>query len=176
MSQRSQVTSIELFWTASSWRLSVGSQNLKFSKGVFVVCVFVFVFVIVFFVGQDMSPHHSDQISGKSEVNWIVFCITISKVLSEWVSEWVSEWQGHLLSCSGQLKTVHGTENWTQRFYTAHSTTAQWLKIFSVAVYYTNSIVETEYTKGAYYVKLMLSETSEYCRKHWSLHRESMLL
>ena len=58
------------------------------------------------FVGQDMSPHHSDQISEKSEVNWIVFCITISKVLSEWVSEWVSEWQGHLLSCSGQLKTL----------------------------------------------------------------------
>ena len=48
-----------------------------------------------------MSPHHSDQISGKSEVNWIVFCVTISKVLSESVSEW----QGHLLSCSGQLKS-----------------------------------------------------------------------
>ena len=31
-----------------SWRLSVGSQNLKFSKGVFVVCVFVFVIVSVF--------------------------------------------------------------------------------------------------------------------------------
>ena len=31
-----------------SWRLSVGSQNLKFSKGVFVVFVFVFVIVSVF--------------------------------------------------------------------------------------------------------------------------------
>ena len=25
--------------------------------------------------------------------------------MSEWVSQWVSEWQGHLLSCSGQLKS-----------------------------------------------------------------------
>ena len=39
-----------------------------------------------------------------SKVKKIVFCISISKVLSEWVSESVSEWQGHLLSCSGQLK------------------------------------------------------------------------
>ena len=53
---------------------------------------------ICLFVGQDMSPHHSDQMSGRSEVNWIVFCMTIS-------SQWFSEWQGHLLSCSGQLKT-----------------------------------------------------------------------
>ena len=26
--------------------------------------------------------------------------------VSQWVSEWVSEWQGHLLSCSGQLKNI----------------------------------------------------------------------
>ena len=31
--------------------------------------------------------------------------------VSQWVSESVSEWQGHLLSCSGQLKT------WQQFFY-----------------------------------------------------------
>ena len=41
----------------------------------------------------------------------LFFCISISKVLSEWVSQW----QGHLLSCSGQLKTtcvasIHGNE------------------------------------------------------------------
>ena len=49
--------------------------------------------------------------SGRSEDNSIVFCISISKVLDEWVSQW----QGHLLSCSGQLKTtcvasIHGNE------------------------------------------------------------------
>ena len=37
-----------------------------------------------------MSPHHSDQMSGKSEVNWIVFCITNSKVLSQSVSQSVT--------------------------------------------------------------------------------------
>ena len=61
------------------------------------------------FVGQDMSPYHSDQMSGRSEVNWIVFCMAFSKVLSQSVSQWVSEWQGHLLSCSGQLKTHNGS-------------------------------------------------------------------
>ena len=44
------------------------------------------------FVGQDMSPHHSDQMSGRSEVNWIVFCMTISKVLSQSVSDKVTYW------------------------------------------------------------------------------------
>ena len=38
-----------------------------------------------------MSPYHSDQMSGRSEVNWIVFCMTFSKVLSQSVSESVSE-------------------------------------------------------------------------------------
>ena len=28
----------------------------------------------------------------------------LSEWVSEWVSQWLSEWQGHLLSCSGQLK------------------------------------------------------------------------
>ena len=32
--------------------------------------------------------------------------MSISKVLSQSVSDWVSQWQGHLLSCSGQLKTT----------------------------------------------------------------------
>ena len=29
--------------------------------------------------------------------------------MAQWVSQWVSEWQGHLLSCSGQLKTYMTT-------------------------------------------------------------------
>ena len=35
-----------------------------------------------------------------SSKQWIVLCSKIKRS----VSEWVSEWQGHLLSCSGQLK------------------------------------------------------------------------
>ena len=34
------------------------------------------------FFGQVMSPHHSEQMSEMSEVNKIVFCLSISKVLS----------------------------------------------------------------------------------------------
>ena len=49
-----------------------------------------------------MSPHHSDQMSEMYNAHKIVFCMSISKVL------WVSQWQGHLLSCSGQLKTKDG--------------------------------------------------------------------
>ena len=51
-----------------------------------------------------MSPHHSDQMSEMYNAHKIVFWMSISKVLSESVSESVSQWQGHLLSCSGQLK------------------------------------------------------------------------
>ena len=59
------------------------------------------------FFGQVMSPHHSDQMSQRSQVSRVALCMSKVKVLSasEWVSEWVSEWQGHLLSCFGQLKT-----------------------------------------------------------------------
>ena len=35
------------------------------------------------FFGQVMSPHHSDQMSKMSKVMKIVFCMSISKVLSE---------------------------------------------------------------------------------------------
>ena len=35
------------------------------------VFVFVFVFVIVFFFGRVMSPHHSDQMSQRSQVSGI---------------------------------------------------------------------------------------------------------
>ena len=90
MSQRSKVSRIAL------WRCSL---NVFVSVIVF---VFVFVPVIVFFFGQFMSPHHSNQRSQRSSVSWVALCMSISKVL--WVSEWVTEWQGHLLSCSGQLK------------------------------------------------------------------------
>ena len=53
-----------------------------------------------------MSPHHSDQMSQRSHVSRVALCKSKVKVLwvSESVSQWVSEWQGHLLSCSGQLK------------------------------------------------------------------------
>ena len=56
-----------------------------------------------------MSPHHSDQMSQWSQVSRIALCMSkvkVSESVSEWVSESVSEWQGHLLSCSGQLKTT----------------------------------------------------------------------
>ena len=56
-----------------------------------VVFVFVFVIVCCLFVGQDMSPHHSDQMSGRSEDNYIgFFYMSICKVLSQWVSESVT--------------------------------------------------------------------------------------
>ena len=47
-----------------------------------------------------MSSHHSDQMSQRSQVSRVALWMTISKVLSQWLSQW----QGHLLSCSGQLK------------------------------------------------------------------------
>ena len=50
-----------------------------------------------------MSPHHTDQMSQWSQVSRIALCMAKVKV-SDSVSDWVSEWQGHLLSCSGQLK------------------------------------------------------------------------
>ena len=37
------------------------------------------------------------------QVSRIALCMAKVKV-TDWVSQWVSEWQGHLLSCSGQLK------------------------------------------------------------------------
>ena len=44
----------------------------------------------------------------RSQVSGVALCMSKVKVLwlTQWVTEWVSEWQGHLLSCSGQLKTV----------------------------------------------------------------------
>ena len=51
------------------------------------------------------SPHHSDQMPQWPQVSRITLCMAKVKV-SEWVSQSVSEWQGHLLSCSGQLKSL----------------------------------------------------------------------
>ena len=56
-------------------------------------------------VGQVMSPHHSDQMSQRSQVSRVPLCM--SKVKVPWVSEWVTQWQGHLMSCSGQLQGDH---------------------------------------------------------------------
>ena len=53
-------------------------------------------------VGQVMFPHHSDQMFQRSQVSRVALCMSKVKVL--WVTESVREWQGHLLSCSGQLK------------------------------------------------------------------------
>ena len=50
-----------------------------------------------------MSPHHSDQMSQRSQVSWVNLWMSKVKVPS--VTEWVTEWQGHLLSSSGQLNT-----------------------------------------------------------------------
>ena len=52
-------------------------------------------------VGQVMFPHHSDQMSQRSQVS--KGHSVMSKVK---VSQSVSQWQGHLLSCCGQLKTT----------------------------------------------------------------------
>ena len=40
------------------------------------------------FIGQVMSPHHSDQMSQGSQVSWVALCMSISKV--PWVSESVT--------------------------------------------------------------------------------------
>ena len=45
---------------------------------------------VCLFIGQYMSLHHSDQMSGRCKDNYIVFCMSISKALSEWVSESVT--------------------------------------------------------------------------------------
>ena len=78
-----------------------------------------------------MFPHHSDQMSQRSQVSststlWSL-CNGKSKSywLSQWVSEWVSEWQGHLLSCCGQLKTLSCFDATTQpdyKFYNSETT------------------------------------------------------
>ena len=48
-------------------------------------------------VGQVMFSHHADQMSQRSQVSRVALWMSSSKVLTQW--------QGHLLSCSGQLKS-----------------------------------------------------------------------
>ena len=33
------------------------------------------------------------------------------------MSQWVSEWQGHLLSCSGQIKTQRNIKQFTEKYF-----------------------------------------------------------
>ena len=47
------------------------------------VFVFISVFVFVNFFGHVMSPHHSDEMSQRSQVFRVALCMSISKVLSE---------------------------------------------------------------------------------------------
>ena len=48
----------------------IHENELMVRLGTFVI-VIVFVFVVVFFVGQVMFPHHSDQMSQSSKVSKI---------------------------------------------------------------------------------------------------------
>ena len=60
----------------------------------------------------------------------VVFCMSISQVLSEWVSEW----QGHLLSCSGQLKNenCHLRQDWWKKTVSlSEGCWALWWKIYA---------------------------------------------
>ena len=43
------------------------------------------------FFGQVMYPHHSDQMSQKSQVSRVALCMSISKVLSDSVTQSVSD-------------------------------------------------------------------------------------
>ena len=69
-------------------------------------------------VCQVMFPHQSDQVSQRSHVFRVALCM--SKVKVPWLTDSVSQWQGHLLSCSGQLKhkqqyIVSKTNLWSGR-------------------------------------------------------------
>ena len=64
-------------------------------------------------VGQVVFLHHSHQMSQRSQVSGVCLWMWSSKVLSQPVTEW----QGHLLTCSGQLKIIiklHFILDWVQ--------------------------------------------------------------
>ena len=66
-----------------SWQLSASSQKVSISFMCLCLCLCL-CHCVCLFVGQDMSLHHSDQMSGRSEDNYIVFCMSInSEVLRE---------------------------------------------------------------------------------------------
>ena len=103
---------IELFWTAKN---VFGEMNL--SK-----CICPNIFVQMYFSKCICKMYLSNCICQ----NVFFSCLSISlikclkgqkclgllfnvknqKWLSQWVTQWLSEWQGHLLSCSGQLKSL----------------------------------------------------------------------
>ena len=88
------------------------------------VIAFVFVLVIVFVVGQVISPHHSDQVSQRSQVSGVTLLLCFSKGLS--VSEWMSEsvTRSPIELSAGQLKTSCCS---SQTFlYLAIASTACW--------------------------------------------------
>ena len=62
----------------------------------------VFVFVIVFFFGQVMFPHHSDQMSQRSQVSRVTLLVCFLKGHS--VSQWVTKSPIEL--SAGQLKIL----------------------------------------------------------------------
>ena len=43
-------------------------------------------------------------LKGHRSLGLLFFCQVVKSLVSDSVSEWLSQWQGHLLSCSGQLK------------------------------------------------------------------------
>ena len=61
-----------------------------------------------------MSSHHSEQMSQRLKVSRIARCMSKVKV-----TDWVSQWQGHLLSCSGQLK-INGWVRWLTNNWKGH--------------------------------------------------------
>ena len=76
----------QVFYRKGFSMISCSYDNipLKSNARVFVI---VFVFILVFF-GQVMSPHHSDQMSQRSQVSWVALCM--SKVKVALVSQLVS--------------------------------------------------------------------------------------
>ena len=54
-----------------------------------------------------MSPHHSDQMSQRSQVSRVALCMSNVKVLS--VTQWLSDSVSDKVTCSGQQKSTQST-------------------------------------------------------------------
>ena len=74
--------------------------------------------------------------------------------VTEWVSEWVSQWQGHLLSCSGQLKK--GSKAWNTQCFFINS-------VFLYLMFQTADL----------FFLLLCSEVS-ILREMWSSHKQAL--
>ena len=63
-------------------------------------------------------------LKGHRSLGSLFFCQVVKSLVSQSVSQWVSEWQGHLLSCSGQLKTfsmsMFSLHFWANLFFPLH--------------------------------------------------------